>query len=58
MRAWITFMLSTQMPKIGELTVNSVAGTSASGKTKITVSPSLLAGNSYKYKTASKRNCS
>jgi hypothetical protein len=39
--------------KIGELTVNSVAGTSASGKTKITVSPSLSAGNSYKYKTAS-----
>lgn len=39
--------------KIGELTVNSVAGTSASGKTKVTVSPSLSAGNSYKYKTAS-----
>ena len=39
--------------KIGELTVNSVAGTSASGKTKITVSPSLSAGNSYKYKIAS-----
>lgn len=39
--------------KIGELTVNSVAGTSASDKTKITVSPSLSAGNSYKYKTAS-----
>lgn len=39
--------------KIGELTVTSVAGTSASGKTKVTVSPSLSAGNSYKYKTAS-----
>lgn len=39
--------------KIGELTVNSVTGTSASGKTKVTVSPSLSAGNSYKYKTAS-----
>lgn len=39
--------------KIGELTVNSVAGTSASGKTKVTVSPSLSTGNSYKYKTAS-----
>lgn len=39
--------------KIGELTVNYVAGTSASGKTKVTVSPSLSAGNSYKYKTAS-----
>lgn len=39
--------------KIGELTVNFVAGTSASGKTKVTVSPSLSAGNSYKYKTAS-----
>lgn len=39
--------------KIGELTVNSVAGTSASGETKVTVSPSLSAGNSYKYKTAS-----
>lgn len=39
--------------KIGELTINSVAGTSASGKTKVTVSPSLSAGNSYKYKTAS-----
>ena len=39
--------------KIGELTVNSVAGTSASGKTKVSVSPSLSAGNSYKYKTAS-----
>lgn len=39
--------------KIGELTVNSVAGTSASGKTKVTVPPSLSAGNSYKYKTAS-----
>lgn len=39
--------------KIGELTVNYVAGTSASGKTKVTVSPSLPAGNSYKYKTAS-----
>lgn len=39
--------------KIGELTVNSVAGTSASDKTKVTVSPSLSAGNSYKYKTAS-----
>lgn len=39
--------------KIGELTVNSVVGTSASGKTKVTVSPSLSAGNSYKYKTAS-----
>lgn len=39
--------------KIGELTVNSVAGTSASGKTKVTVSPSLSAGNSYKYKTVS-----
>lgn len=39
--------------KIGELTVNSVAGTSASGKPKVTVSPSLSAGNSYKYKTAS-----
>lgn len=42
--------------KIGELTVNSVAGTSASGKTKVTVSPSLSAGNSYKYKTASSVN--
>lgn len=39
--------------KIGELTVNSVAGTSASGKTKVTVSPSLSAGNSYKYKASS-----
>lgn len=42
--------------KIGELTANSVAGTSASGKTKVTVSPSLSAGNSYKYKTASSVN--
>ena len=34
---------------IGVLTVSSVAGT-ASGDTKITVSPALTAGNSYKYK--------
>lgn len=32
-----------------ELTVSSVAGT-ASGDTKITVSPTLVSGNSYKYK--------
>lgn len=33
------------------LTVTSVAGTT-SGKTKITVTPTLASGNSYKYKTA------
>lgn len=36
---------------IDNLTVNSVAGT-ASGDTKITVSPALTSGNSYKYKVA------
>ena len=39
--------------QIGELTVTSIAGTTASGKTKVTVSPSLSTGNKYKYKTAS-----
>lgn len=37
---------------IGTLTVTSVAGT-LTGDTKITVSPTLTAGNSYMYKTAS-----
>ena len=37
--------------KLGDLTVTSVAGTST-GKTKITVTPALTSGNSYKYKTA------
>lgn len=36
---------------LGELTVASVAGTT-SGKTKITVTPALTSGNSYKYKAA------
>lgn len=34
---------------LGELTVTSVAGTAA-GDTKITISPALTSGNSYKYK--------
>jgi hypothetical protein len=37
---------------IGVLTVTSVAGTTT-GTTKLTVSPTLTAGNSYMYKTAS-----
>lgn len=37
--------------KLAELTVTSVAGTST-GKTKITVTPTLASGNSYKYKAA------
>lgn len=37
--------------KLTDLTVTSVAGTST-GKTKITVTPALASGNSYKYKTA------
>lgn len=37
--------------KLTKLTVESEAGTST-GKTKITVTPSLSTGNSYKYKTA------
>lgn len=37
--------------KLTELTVESKAGTTT-GKTKITVTPSLSTGNSYKYKTA------
>ncbi len=37
--------------KLADLTVTSVAGTS-NGKTKITVTPALASGNSYKYKTA------
>lgn len=36
---------------LGELTVTSAEGTN-SGDTKITVTPSLASGNSYKYKTA------
>lgn len=36
---------------LGTLTVNSVAGT-ATGDTKVTVSPALTSGNSYKYKVA------
>lgn len=36
---------------LGKLTVASVAGTNA-GDTKITVTPALAAGNSYKYKVA------
>lgn len=36
---------------LGELTVTSAAGT-ASGATKLTVSPTKASGNSYKYKTA------
>lgn len=37
--------------KLAELTVTSVAGTSTE-KTKVTVTPTLASGNSYKYKTA------
>ena len=35
--------------ELGELTVESAAGTNV-GDTKITVSPALTSGNSYKYK--------
>ena len=37
--------------KLGELTVTSTEG-STSGKTKISVTPALTSGNSYKYKAA------
>lgn len=36
---------------LGTLTVSSVAGT-ASGKTKITVTPAIAGGNTYAYKTS------
>lgn len=39
-------------PVLGTLTISSAAG-SATGKTKITVSPSLTSGNKYVYKAAS-----
>lgn len=42
---------STDAPEIGTLTVASVAGT-ASGDTKITVTPAKEAGNAYYYKVA------
>lgn len=37
---------------LDNLTVTSAASSTASGKTKITVSPALTSGNSYKYKVA------
>ena len=37
--------------ELGNLTVTSQAGTET-GKTKITITPSLTSGNSYKYKVA------
>ena len=40
-----------ETPTLGTLTVNSAVGT-ATGDTKITVSPAKEAGNSYKYKVA------
>lgn len=42
----------TDPESLGALTVTSIAGTTT-GTTKITVTPSLTAGNSYKYKTGS-----
>lgn len=42
---------SEPVPTLGELTVTSTEGTNT-GDTKITVLPSLTAGNSYKYKVA------
>lgn len=41
----------TTASELGELTVTSAAGTNA-GDTKITVTPALTSGNSYKYKVA------
>lgn len=40
---------------LGSLTVNSVAGT-ATGDTKVTVSPAKASGNSYKYKVGTSAN--
>lgn len=37
---------------LDNLTVTSAAGSTTSGKTKLTVSPALTSGNSYKYKVA------
>lgn len=46
------FIAKVSSDTLGVLTVTSEAGT-ASGATKITVSPTLTSGNSYKYKVAS-----
>lgn len=44
------FIATVSHEKLGSLTVTSAAGT-ASGDTKVTVSPALTSGNSYKIKT-------
>lgn len=43
-------ILNITEPTLGNLTVNSAAGTDA-GETKITVTPTITPGNSYTYKT-------
>lgn len=44
------FIATVSHEELGSLTITSIAGT-ASGDTKITVSPALTSGNSYKIKT-------
>lgn len=41
---------------LGVLTVTSSASATTTGKTKLTITPVLIAGNSYKYKTAATLN--
>lgn len=47
----IFYVQDEESEELGNLTVTSQAGTEI-GKTKITVTPSLISGNSYKYKAA------
>lgn len=49
--AFAAYKNSGSVSTLGELTVTSAEGTT-SGKTAITVTPSITSGNSYKYKTA------
>lgn len=47
---WIAKVKGGESGTLGTLTVSSAAGT-ASGTTKLTVTPAKISGNSYKYKT-------